>query len=122
MLPSNDLIPASFKPNIPGLYQIVTALLLLTFTASIDAQRLRLPTLAYIGFELTDIPEATAAPNRLLLPPPPAFAVKCLPFFCRQEEKRDRKYIMPIRIRLGNNPYIRYMEGKGNGMLPYSRP
>jgi hypothetical protein len=42
------------------------------------------------------------------------------PFFCREEDRRDRKGNYPIRFRLGAYPYVQYLEGKGHDWIPHT--
>ena len=45
-------------------------------------------------------------------PMPCVFRVETLPFFCKIEHQMAKKANMPIKLRLGDVPYVDYLEGK----------
>lgn len=43
---------------------------------------------------------------------PPDYCAKHLGFFCKEEIKRDKQTILPLRFRLGSMDYCNYLEQK----------
>lgn len=53
--------------------------------------------------------QAPAAP---LSPVPLVFSAQHLPFFCKIEHQMAKKSALPLKFRLGDVPYVDYLEGK----------